>query len=141
MKQFSLGILPLALCGLLLTPACSVGEGPGATEDELATDGLTMLKPRRQLIRLSVDLRGTHPTALDLHTIETTPELYEQYVDRFLDGERFPYRLREMFNAAFLTRTGESFFDPDEAGITGVSNERVAESDWRRAVAAHQLYV
>lgn len=86
-----------------------------ATEDP--SDGLTLLSPREQLIRLSVDLRGIHPSETDLAAIEATPSLYDDYVDRWLADPRFLDRVEEVFNLRFLTRNGETYFDPTDAGI------------------------
>jgi len=71
-----------------------------------APDEITLLTPREQLIRLSVDLRGVHPTEDELLAIEETPELYEQYVDRYIEDPRFVTQMRGVFNLRFLTDTG-----------------------------------
>lgn len=86
------------------------------------------LTPRAQLIRLSVDLRGVHPREEELRAIEDHPELYEDYVERYLQDPRFLDRMEEIFNLAFLTRTGETWFSPEQAGLGGVPEERVADS-------------
>lgn len=80
-------------------------------------DGLVLLDARSQLVRLSVDLRGVHPSEEELVAIEKNPGLYEQYVDRYLEDPRLPARVREIFNLRFLTRDGETYFDPEEAGL------------------------
>ena len=73
------------------------------------TDDLTLLSPREQLIRLSVDLRGIHPTETELQYIEANPELYEDYVDRYMADARFTERMREVFDQRFLTRTDNTY--------------------------------
>ncbi len=90
--------------------------------------GPLLLSPREQLIRLSVDLRGVHPSEAELLAIEEAPGLYEDYVERYLEDPRFLERVREIFNNRWQTRNGESYFDPEEAGLYGVSPERVADS-------------
>lgn len=80
-------------------------------------DGLVLLSPREQLIRLSVELRGIHPTEVELLAIETDPDLYTPYADRYLADPRFSERLRELFNQRWFTRTGDSYFDAEEADI------------------------
>lgn len=69
------------------------------------------LDARGQLVRLSVDLRGVRPSEEDLRVIEEEPDLYSDYVDLWLEDERFEERLREVWNLRFLTRTGEPSFD------------------------------
>lgn len=86
------------------------------------------LSAREQLIRLSVDLRGTHPSEEELQAIEDHPSLYDGFVDRYLQDDRFLDRMEEIFNARFLTRTGETWFDPAASGLTGVSDAVVAAS-------------
>lgn len=81
-------------------------------------DGLILLSPREQLIRLSVDLRGVHPSEEELQSIEKSPELYGKFVDRYLSDPRFEERLREVFNLRWLTRTGETYFDPGDANLS-----------------------
>ncbi|MFZ5481780.1 MAG: hypothetical protein ACOZNI_33775 [Myxococcota bacterium] len=93
-----------------------------ATEEEPA-DGLVLLEPRAQLIRLSVDLRGVHPSEDELAAIEASPALYEQFVDRYLADPRFLGRVREIFNLRFLTRDGETYFDPGDAGLDADAGE------------------
>ena len=81
-----------------------------APEEEAAQQGsLVMLSAREQLIRLSVDLRGVHPSELELTYIEANPALYADYVDRYMADPRFLSRIEEVFNQRFLTRTGETY--------------------------------
>jgi Protein of unknown function (DUF1588) len=102
---------------LLLTAGCQ--EAPVEAP-------LTALAPRQQLIRLSVDLRGIHPSEEELLAIDESPALYDDYVDRWLTDPRFSVRLREVWNQRFLTRTGDSYFELAEAGITTLSEVEVA---------------
>ena len=95
---------------------------------EAPSDGLTLLSPREQLIRLSVDLRGVHPSETDLAAIEAHPSLYDDYADRWLQDPRFLDRMEEVFNLRFLTRNGSTYFNPGEAGIVGVADGAVADS-------------
>jgi hypothetical protein len=114
------------LVAIALTMSC--GEPNTSVEPEEPADGLRLLSPRRQLIRLSVDLRGVHPTATELDHIERYPASYEQFVDRYLQDERFVDRMKEIWNRSFRTQNGETYFDPEEAGLAGVPEERVADS-------------
>jgi len=84
------------------------------------------LPAREQLIRLSVDTRGVHPDASELAVIESNPDNYEGFVDRYLQDPRFLGRMREVFNQRYLTRTGDTYFSPSEAGIRGDSTEVAA---------------
>ncbi|MDG1478415.1 MAG: DUF1588 domain-containing protein [Myxococcota bacterium] len=81
----------------------------GCATDTAAPAGLTMLSSREQLIRLSVDLRGVHPSETELQYIEANPDLYEDYVNRYMDDSRFAERMREVFALRFLTRTDNTY--------------------------------
>lgn len=105
---------------LLLLAACGLESEPD--------DGLTLLSPREQLIRVSVELRGVHPTEEELVAIEKAPELYDDFVDRYLEDARFLDRVEEVWNLRFLTRNGETYFDPADAGLGSVETTRVAAS-------------
>jgi hypothetical protein len=111
---------------LALLAGCGEPGTSGAPEDP--ADGLTLLSPRRQLIRLSVDLRGVHPSAEDLAFIEQHPAAYPQFVDRYLQDPRFVERIEEIYNRSIRTRTGETFYDPREAGLGAIDRDRVADS-------------
>lgn len=100
------------LLGLLC--ACAAEEAPPTVEP---------LDPRGQLIRLSVDLRGVHPSEVELAAIEANPALYEDFVDRYLEDERFVGRMKEIFDLRYLTRTGEVYYDPSEAGLANADAE------------------
>ena len=76
---------------------------------EPAGEELTRLSSREQLIRLSVDLRGVHPSETELQYIEANPDLYADYVDRYMDDARFTERMREIFDQRFLTRTDSTY--------------------------------
>jgi hypothetical protein len=113
--------MTLRLLVLILAAAC-VPDGTATAP------GAIPLSPRGQLIRLSVDLRGVHPSEDELTAIEQHPDLYDDYVTRYLDDPRFVDRMAELFNTSFLTRTGDTWFDPAEAGLGGVDARVVAAS-------------
>jgi len=94
----------------------------------VAADQITPLDPRGQLMRASMDLRGTRPTEDELVIIEEQPELYPAFVDLWLQTPAFEERLRSVWNLRFLTRTGELAFDPTEADIEGVDARSIAAS-------------
>ena len=112
---------------ILLALSLTACEPEPIAETEIE-DGIELLDARRQLIRLSIDLRGTHPSLTELDAIEAEPLLYEGFVDRYLDDPRFGDTVEEWFNLHYRTRTGETYFGADEAGLVGVSNEQVARS-------------
>ena len=93
----------LALLGLLATAGCAKEEAPAPTGD------FTLLTPREQLNRLSLDLRGVPPTEAELQAIEQSPALYSTFVDTWLEDPRFAPRMADLFNARFLTRTGNAY--------------------------------
>jgi hypothetical protein len=68
-----------------------------------------LLSARAQLIRLSVDLRGVHPSEEELKAIESNPKLYEQFVDRYLEDPRLVESAKQLFNHRYLTRTGNTY--------------------------------
>lgn len=81
-----------------------------------------MLPPREQLIRLSVDLQGRHPSEEDLLAFEASPELYPWYVDRWLSGPEFVDRMTEVWAGRLLTQTGSSY----GLEVEGASDEQIA---------------
>jgi hypothetical protein len=108
---------------MLLLALALTGCDPAAPEAVT-----TALSPRAALVRLSVDLRGVHPTEEELAAIEANPDLYEAYVDRYLDDPRYAARMREVFNLRFLTRTGDTYFDREEAGLDAVSEGALGDT-------------
>lgn len=88
------------------------------------------LTPREMLIRLSVDLRGVHPSEADLASFESAPTdvAYEGYADTWMRDDRFLDRMEELWNLTFRTRTGDVYFDPNEAGLGGMDTRDVADS-------------
>lgn len=94
---------------------------------EPAPEGLELLSPRGQLIRLSVDLRGIHPSETELQAIEDDPGLYEDFVDRYLDIDRDDQRLNdrmvEIFNQRLLTRTEDTY----GLSVSGADDAELAE--------------
>ncbi len=98
---------------------------------EVPPQGIETLDARQQLIRLSVDLRGIHPTETELQFIEENPHAYDEYVDRYLDDPRFLDRMEDVFNERYLTRTGETYFDMEgfeAVGLGATSEQRIARS-------------
>lgn len=98
-----------------------------ACETEEPRPDVETLDARGQLIRLSVDLRGVHPTEAELQAIESNPALYDEFVDRYLEDPRFVERVKEIFNLRYLTRNGDAYYDPAEAGLA-LSETTVADA-------------
>ncbi|MCB9673867.1 MAG: DUF1585 domain-containing protein [Alphaproteobacteria bacterium] len=107
---------------VLLLASCTPEEGV----DEVST--YELLSPRQQLIRLSVDLRGIHPTEAELQAIEEAPALYDAFADRWLEEDpRFIGRIKEIFNYRYLTRTGDTYFDLDERNVSNIGDRRMGD--------------
>ena len=75
----------------LLLAACDQDPAAADSIDAVAVD----LSPREMLIRLSVDLRGIHPSEADLAAFEADASdvAYERYVDAWMADERFLGRM------------------------------------------------
>lgn len=110
------------LLTLTLLGAC------GSSEPEPEPGAFEPLSPREQLLRLSIDLRGIHPSETDLSAIEENPELYEAYVDRWLEDPRVVDRVTELFEVRWLTRTGVPYFSSRDHGLNDVPNWLLAET-------------
>jgi len=98
-----------------------------ACNPEEAPPRVVLLDPRGQLIRLSMDLRGVHPGEAELAAIEKNPALYDDFVDRYLDDDRFVERMKDVFNLRYLTRNGDAYYDPADAGLAN-SDAEVADA-------------
>ena len=81
----------------------------GCAQAPTYDSSVLLLSPREQLIRLSVDLRGRHPTEDELVAIDHSPELYPWYADRWLQDPAFVDRMLEIWNGRFLTLSGETY--------------------------------
>jgi len=99
----------------------------GCVEPLEADEGWTLLEPREQLIRLSVDLRGVHPSESDLQLVDENPALYTDFVERYLQDPRFPDQITDRFHVQYLTRTGDLAVDADVEAF-GLEEDEVAAS-------------
>ena len=98
----------------LLAPLVACQNSPPSS------DGMVLLQPREQLIRLSVDLRGIHPSEADLQAYEQNPATWNTWVETWLQDDRVTDRLLEIYNHRYLTRNGQSYFNAEDAGLNGV---------------------
>ncbi len=116
MRNLTYGIAAAILSGLAL-------GGCGGEESDARR--VETLDARGQLIRLSVDLRGRHPSEEELRFVEDAAGIsddrfnaaYEAYADRWLGEDAFVERMVEVFDQRYLMRTGEVYFDPEEVGL------------------------
>lgn len=113
--------IPAAL-PLLLAASC------GAPMQGEVGERVLLLDARAQLTRLSVDLRGMHPTTEELDAIEESPARYAAFVDRYLQDPRFLDRVEEIFNLTIRTRTGDTYFEPTEAGLSADEAARIGSA-------------
>lgn len=91
--------------------ACQRGE----QEDTPAIDGAEAL---RTLTRASLDLRGTRPTDEEIAAIEAHPTALDATLDSFVQDERFPERVVDLYNQIYLTRTEAMNINVGPLGIT-----------------------
>jgi len=108
------------LCGTLLS---------GCAVEQVEEPYLAPLEARQQLIRLSMDLRGVHPTEPELWAFETSFQRevdYERFVDEWIADDRFIGRMKEIFNERYLMRTGEVYFTPPPA-LGSIDDRRMAD--------------
>jgi len=94
----------------------ALGLLQGCATDADPAGEILLLEPREQLIRLSVDLRGVHPTTAELDAIAAAPELYDAFVDRYLDDPRFTERVVEVVDQRLLLSTGDTYELEDVTG-------------------------
>ena len=59
------------------------------------------------LRRISLDIRGIPPTLDELERFEEDPESLDALIDEYLDDDRYPDRLVEIFGDLWLTRIDE----------------------------------
>ena len=104
--------------------AAALLAGCGTVEE--ADPNVEPLDLRAQLIRLSVDLRGVHPSEAELVQLEAAEEpkvQYDAFADAWIEDRRFFGRIKEVFNERYLLRTGETYF----GGLDGIDDRRMAD--------------
>ena len=119
--------IPFALTAALLVSS-------GCAPDEQEADTLQLLPAREQLIRLSMDLRGVHPSEEELRLYETTDPvaqrlMYDTFAQEWIDDPRFIGRIKEIFNERYLVRTGDVYFDTsDIPELASIDDRRMADN-------------
>ena len=107
-----------------MSPLLFIALSLSCSQEPVETSPWVMLPPREQLLRLSVDLRGRHPTEEDLLAIEADPALYPWYVDRWLSGPDFVDRMTEVWAGRLLTQTGDAY----DLSVEGATEEEIAQA-------------
>lgn len=90
--------------GLLLVFSLSCAPEPGDSEAEVA-EAWPEMSARRLLVRISLDLRGIRPSEEEIAAVEADPAALDTLMDAWLEDERFPARLVDLYNDLFLTRS------------------------------------
>ncbi len=77
-------------------------DGDTDTEPEQPQAELEYLTPVEHLVRVSMALRGTRPSAEDLERVQDDPETLPELVDAYMQGPDFGETLREIHNDGML---------------------------------------
>ena len=104
----------------IITALTAAGLLAACGQEPLEDRRVELLGDREQLIRLSVDLRGTHPTEDELRQFEDAADkdaTYAAYADLWITQDAFTERMVEVFDQRYLFKTGQVYFDPDEVGL------------------------
>lgn len=111
-----------------------------AEPPELRTDA-TYLTPVQHLVRLSLDLRGTRPTIVEINEIEADPsdEKMRAFIRAWLEDPRFRERVKEIWNEGFLTRQDRPYFPgaPELRGFISEDEFAKASSNEPLELIAH----
>ena len=93
--------------------ACNEAEsgGNGDSGDGTGLDaGTVMLSPGDRLVRVSMAIRGLHPSPEDLRAVQDDPDRLTEFVDAYLQGPQFGDTMRDLHNESLLTVT--DYFAP-----------------------------
>lgn len=69
-----------------------------------------LLTPREHLVRVSMALRGTRPSADELAAVEADPAAIDGIVDGYLDSPNFGETMRDLHNESLLVLADYFFF-------------------------------
>lgn len=81
-------------------------------------DAIPVMDDVRYLTRLSLDLRGTRPTAEEIERVEADPAALDALRDEYLADDRFGDRVRDLFAETYLTRSELYAVDPSDWGVS-----------------------
>jgi hypothetical protein len=89
---------------ILLTCACAPHAKSDPPPPPTTSDAPLYLTPARTLVRISMALRGTRPSAKELDDVEQDPNALARIVDAYLESDAFGETLRDMHNESLLVR-------------------------------------
>lgn len=91
----------------------------------------------QHLVRVSLDLRGTRPTAAEIAAVEGADDPQKrirEYAREFMEDKRFKERVKEIWNEGFLARQDRPFF-PGPPQLLGL----LTEDEFARAATQEPL--
>lgn len=89
------------MVSLLLLFACG---GPEESTTPEVEESWPEMSASRLLTRASLDLRGVRPSPDELDRVEADPAALGEILDEYLQDERFPQRVVELYGEVYLTR-------------------------------------
>lgn len=131
--------LAFAILSALLIAACTKKEEKELKprDPEAPRTDVAYLTDVQHLVRVSLDLRGTRPTAAEIAAVENAPDPQKkirQYAREFMEDARFKERVKEIWNEGFLARQDRPFF-PGPPQLLGL----LTEDDFARAATQEPL--
>lgn len=124
MKPRLSNLYPFVVSGLLLAGCKGPGAEPEPTPTPTAPEGIELLTPVQHLSRASMALRGTRPSLEELHAVQADPFRVADYIDQYLEDDRFGATVRDLYNEQWLMRTELMGF----ADLLGVGQQKMNES-------------
>ena len=130
------------LFAALLLAGAGCGEDkakkePQAREPVSAFRNGIYLTDLQHLVRVSLDLRGTRPTAAEIASVENASDpqaRIRELATEFVEDRRFRERVKEIWNEGFLARQDRPFF-PGPPQLLGL----LSEDDFARAATQEPL--
>ena len=95
-------------------PSSTDGDTAGDADDGSSGEpdgdnGIVMLDPAAQLVRISMGLRGTRPSKGELEAVVEDPTVLPDLVDDYLESAEFGETVREIHNEAWLVQTENAY--------------------------------
>lgn len=81
------------------------------------------LSPSRQLVRVSMALRGTHPSVEELTQVQAAPASLATLVDGYLQDSRFGEVIRDIHDEALLVRTDFAYYPAGFPAVGALEGE------------------